>query len=349
MQLALQSIGTELLPKKPYLFFGPSNSGKKTAIKAAMQSRNVRPIVLSMHEAEQAEISQRDLFGRIGYIIYIDSIQILNKPVPGCIVCYVTLDAYALGSSDQLAAKFTLVDLGKQLHTVAGVDRELTKQPPWEQVKQICNPRSGYDSKLVVFERNPMLTQTLHNNVFGVMPKQKGRLPPASSKSALVYREQPDETVQLRVYGLEQLASTLGKLSELDRSFYVEHSGQHANLMEAMAMVSGLRLTGTEQYDWTKRTNQMRYKRPTSKQVREAGVLERYAALQPPATVVQPKTKARTAGAPSKRGLDPERGATGVSPVATAKTARAPPKCKKCNVPLKGHRCPHKAAAAKAL
>lgn len=311
MEIVKQTLSKSLRPKRPYLFYGPSNAGKKTAIKAVLQSMGVRPIVLSMDEAQTSPLNPIDLHGRIGYIVYIDSLTTL-KSDPELLIVYVTLDPYSFGSADQLQAKFTLIDLSKVLRYASGIDNELVKVPPWDLFRKLAgriNRGSDYDSKLVLIERNPMFTQTLHNNLFGITTKAKDQ-----------------DLVTIPNLQLESIANSADSLSALDRSFYIEHSGEHANLQENMAIIRNLRLNGSERLDWTKKGKQNRFntvKAKDRKLISQA--LYKFSALLPKPTTPLPN--------PDKRpGSDPT----------APKAARRPPQCKQCGVPLKGHRCPKK-------
>lgn len=313
MQLVQQTLSRGLQPSRPYLFYGPSNSGKKTILKAALQSMKIRPVVLSLDEAQSTTLNPIDLFGRIGFIVYIDSLTLLPRD-PQLIVLYVTLDPYSWSSADQLQAKFTLVDLSKVLRNANAVDNELVKVPPWELFRKLASSgRSamGYDQKLVLIERSPMFTQTLHNNVFGITHNQKNQ-----------------ELSTVPHLQVEPIANCLDKLSELDRSFYIEHSGEHANLLENMAMIRRLRLNGSERLDWTKKPKQNRFNKvDTKKRVAIDQALYKYSALLPKPELTTPDKRA---------------GSVAPSAPDKVKAPRRAPQCKLCGVPMKGHKCPKK-------
>lgn len=316
MNLVIQTLNKSLRPPKPYLFYGPSFSGKKTAIRAALESLYIRPIVLTMDEAKRAPLNPIDFRGKIGYIVYLDESLELLKKDPQLLVFYVTLDPYALGSSDQLNAKFTLVDLSRVLKARSNVDRELVKCPPWELFPQLTVRDGSYDAKLVLIEMNPMFTQTLHNNALGVT-LDKGK-----------------ERVVIPSLEVESIADTAEKLSSLDRSFYIEHSGEHTNLLESMAIVRGLRMNGSERLDWTKKPGHNRFNTVNVKDRKKIqAALFRFSALTGGALNLKTAAPKKLA----KRPANSENVASG----APAKIRRAP-QCKQCGVPLKGHKCPNK-------
>lgn len=313
MEIVRQTLIKSLHPSRPYLFYGPSSSGKKTAIANVLRSMKIRPVVYSMDEAQHAALNPIDLSGRLGYIVYLDSLEVLKKD-PKLLVLYVTLDPYSLGTSEQLNAKFTLVDLSRALRASPAVDNELIKVPPWELFKKlaISGRASSYDSKLVLVERSPMFVQSLHNNVFGVTVDPKTK----------------QDRITIPRLQVEGIASTLDRLSELDRSFYVDHSGDHANLLENMAMLRGLGLNGGEMLDWTKKAGHNRFNGVKVKDRKKIdAALYRYSALAGPA---------KAAGSIPKTTKRPP-----ANPDAPPKPRQAP-KCKQCGVPLKGHRCPNK-------
>jgi hypothetical protein len=316
MNLVFQTLSKSLHPPKPYLFYGPSFSGKKTAIKGAFESLYIRPIVLTMDEAKHAPLNPIDFRGKLGYIVYLDEKLDLLPKDSQLIVVYVTLDPYSLGTTEQLNAKFTLVDLSRFLTPRGTVDRELVRCPPWELFPQLASRNSNYDSKLVSIERNPMFTQTLHNNLFGIT-LDKGK-----------------ERIILPSLEVEVIADTLEHLSMLDRSFYVEHSGEHANLLENLAIIRGLRLNGGERLDWTKKHGHNRFNTVNVKdRKRTEAALSRFST---PASGEVLKLGTNTAPKkPSKRPADS--GATD-----TPAKPRKAPQCKQCKVPLKGHKCPNK-------
>lgn len=316
MNLVFQTLSKSLHPPKPYLFYGPSFSGKKTAIKGAFESLYIRPIVLTMYEAKRAPLNPIDFRGKIGYIVYLDEqLELLPKDSQ-LIVVYVTLDPYSLGTSEQLNSKFTLVDLSRVLKSRGTVDRELVKCPPWELFPQLAS-RGNYDSKLVLIERNPMFTQTLHNNLFGIT-LDKGK-----------------ERIVIPNLEVEPIANTLEQLSMLDRSFYIEHSGEHANVLENLAIIRGLRLNGGERLDWTKKNGHNRFNTVNAKdRKRTEAALSRFSASATGGDVVKLGTDTAPKK-PSKRPADSSGTNTPAKP-------RKAPQCKQCKVPLKGHKCPNK-------
>lgn len=317
MNVVMQTLSKSLRPPKPYLFYGPSFSGKKTAIRAALESLYIRPIVLTMDEAKRTPLNPIDFGGKIGYIVYLDeSLEVLKKDSQ-LLVFYVTLDPYALGTSDQLNARFTLVDLSRVLKSRSNVDRELVKCPPWELFPQLTVRGGSYDAKLILIEKNPMFTQTLHNNMLGAT-MDKGK-----------------ERVVLPNLEIERIAEAMEKLSSLDRSFYMEHSGEHANLNESMTIIRSLNLNGSERLDWTKKPGHNRFNTVNVKDRKKIqAALSRFSAAAGGAL------KLGTAAASkklAKRPANPDVSAPG----GPAKVRRAP-QCKQCGVPLKGHKCPNK-------
>jgi hypothetical protein len=95
MNLVMQTLNKSLRPPKPYLFYGPSFSGKKTAIRAALESLYIRPIVLTMDEAKAEP-------GKLGYIIYLEESLVCWKDHS----CWCLSEPHALGSSFHSAGAY---------------------------------------------------------------------------------------------------------------------------------------------------------------------------------------------------------------------------------------------------
>ena len=285
-----------LKPDKPYLFFGPSFSGKKTLIRQVLEQLGLRVFTYSFDEASKATLVSMDLLGPVAYLVYIDSLQILKSRASVNIV-YTTHDPYSFGKgADALKAKFTLVDLNSQLNYSKSVDEELRKHPPWEVLKQLVSSRTSYSDRLTVLEQDPMFTQILYNNLASL------------SK---------DITINSRI---------CEGLSSLDRSFYIDGSGEHANLMETMMVIRGAGLTGHERLTWQRRGLPNRFK---SQARPNKAILDKYLGTSGLKYPGDPGSKVPAAVQVRKTDSD-------------TPTVRKAPQCKKCKVPMKGHQCPYK-------
>jgi hypothetical protein len=239
MQVIRDKLRTSLRPDRPYLFFGPSQTGKKTTLARVAKELGLQPRILTSDEViVLGALPSHSIAGRNAFIIRIDSAELV-KTLPGTIVFYTCLDPYSFGASDRVNAKFTLVDLSRVLQASAvprslsngALDTDNLKKPPWVALQEMCKPNSSYDKHLEIVSANPMFCESLHNNL-----EHNGDL-----------------------FTVEEITSTL---STLDRNFYIEHSGDHLMLMECMTMIRKLRLSGHAQLNWKRAGQSHRYLRP---------------------------------------------------------------------------------------
>ena len=301
MEIVKQKLQTSLKPERPYLFFGPSQSGKKTLIARVAKEFHLQPNVITVDEAVKlGSLPSHSVMGRNAFIVRIDSMEGI-KTLPGTIVYYTCLDPYSLGTGDRLNAKYTLVDLSRILKSNPTIGQNISngrsdtdnlKKPPWIVLQELCNSRNSYDKRLEAVSANPMFCETLRNN--------------------LDHSTADKHTVSA-------IAETL---SSLDHSFYIEHSGDHTMLMECMAMVRRLKLTGREQLNWKRQGQMTRFTRGK---------------LDPDA---QYKFSLLGHETGLKKNEVKKRAPDSSVPQNTDKKPRKAPSCKRCCVPMKNHKCP---------
>lgn len=264
-------------------------------INQVLQGMGFQTIVYSFDEALETILQSYNLAGKLAYIVYADSPRVL-KVREKVLVVYTTHDPYSWKKrSNELTEKFTLVDLSQWLKCSPSVDPELQKTPPWEVLQQLANPRAPYRDRLGSIERDPMLTNVLYNNLGNISP---------------------DITAISRI---------CERLSGLDRSFYIDKSGEHTNLLESMAIIRGAGLSGQERtLRWQRQGIHNQYKKKSKS---DRTIFNAYA---------------------GKSGLKYPSSAMASLPIRQVDTPKNPsgprkaPQCKRCNVPLKGHKgqCP---------
>jgi hypothetical protein len=302
MEIIRQKLRVSLHPDRPYLFYGPSQSGKKTTIARVAKEFRLQPRIVTVDEiAKLGSLPSHSIAGRNAFIVRIDSAEVV-KTLSGTIVFYTCQDPYSFGASDRINAKFTLVDLSKVLHSspklliANGVtDTDNLKKAPWDCLPELCNRTNSYDKRLEIVSANPMLIEGLLNNF--------------------------EHTSDIDV-----LCDITARLSSLDRQFYIEHSGDHLMLMECLTIIRKLRLTGTrgENLNWKRQGQPLRYIRGKP----DPNVEYKF-------SILGHETKLRKLEA-KKRESDP------AAVDNTVKRPRKAPQCKQCGVPLKGHTCPKK-------
>jgi hypothetical protein len=236
MEIVRQKLRTSLNPDRPYLFYGPSQSGKKTIIARVAKEFKLHPRILTTDEiAGLGSLPSHSIVGRNAFIVRIDSAEVV-KTLSGTIVFYTCQDPYNFGASDRINAKFTLVDLSKVLQSnpkpliANGVtDTDNKKKAPWDCLKELCKTNL-YDKRLEIVSANPMLIEGLLNN--------------------LEYTSD-----------IDIISGITERLSTLDRQFYIEHSGDHLMLMECLTIARRLRLTGDQNLNWKRQGQSLRYTR----------------------------------------------------------------------------------------
>ena len=292
--------------RRPFLFFGPSCSGKTRMLSGLLQGNGFQ-VLCGEPSDFPFPLQHRTCSGkRAAYIVKLHSLQRLPMVAApsSTVILYTSVDPYAFATAAELNAKFQLVDLSKQLYhrdcaahgswlSNSSIDLTSMRKPPWAVLSELCSTSLPYSDKVDVVEANAHFPQTLRNN-----------LDLAPSKEAA--------------------AALCEKLSELDLLGYMDQTAAHGATMESLALIEGLRLSSYSRLNWKKQQNQSPYPHKPN-----TAYLSQYSVLNNPLF----KTK------PAARRTPP----ADVDDNAPKRVRRAP-QCKACNVPLKGHRCPHKAA-----
>jgi hypothetical protein len=195
----------------PYLFYGPSHSGKATAIASALSKLGYQVKQLQKKEFE-LRLQSNTLLGRTAYITKISNLRQELDAQPGTLIVYCCVDPYAFGTAEQLRSRFTLVDLGKQLKTYefdrcVGGQRDPPRQAPWTALQWLRHAKS-YSEQLATVERSPELSNILYRNV---------------------------ECCE----NIDQWAAAMEKFSLYDANFpsYIDHSAAHRTTLECAALL----------------------------------------------------------------------------------------------------------------
>jgi hypothetical protein len=299
METVREKLTASLRPNKPYLFYGPSQSGKKTIIVKVAKELHLTPTILTIDEANKlGSLPSHCITGRNAFIIRIDSAELV-KTLPGTLVFYTCIDPYSFGTADRVNAKFTLVDLTRILKSYPNSGRSIAngtsdtdnmKKPPWTVLQELCNPRNSYDKRLETVSTNPMFCESLLNNFDFLLNDPR-------------------------------VSAITGGLSDLDRSFYIEHSGDHTMLMECMTVIRELKLTGREQLNWRRQGQPIRFMRGKL----DPNALYKFSLLGHETGLKKTDVKKRALEVPNTEN--------------SVKKVRKAPMCKQCNVLLKGHKC----------
>lgn len=297
-----QRLRVELRPQKPYLFFGPSFTGKKTVVRSALEENGFRVLTYSFDEIKKVKLYAADLMGPIAYLVYLDKFQILETP-SDVLVIYTTQNPYLWKcKTSQLESRFTLVDLSSELRTSPSVDEELIHRPPWEMLQQLAARSDNYTRRLDLVERDRNSLQTLHNNL-------------------AVIANNTDTASRI-----------CESLSSLDYKLYIDGSDEHTKLWGIMSIIRESGLSGNERLNWRDRGLPSRFQTPRP-QV-DKTVLDKFnntAGLHYPGDADgQTGTQLLDAVGEIRKTTQP------------GHAHRKAPTCRRCQVPTKGHSCPFK-------
>ena len=336
--------------RKPLLIMGPTHSGKTTLVKAALEKMNYKVLVGSAFELLQNRpfLTSNSIFGKTAYIVKMTSLEKLPTQSLKTLVIYVCIDPYLYGTSDTINGKFQLVDTKKYLTTLTNfgsrfsveypesnprhsvliddVDtRNLSvrRRPPWEVLASLTSYQSTYTSRHREIELMPNFVDSLFRNM-------------DLASNVFVFSFISD------------------KLSDMDSFPYIDGSSLHEATIDSCWMVGGLQLKGNEQLNWKgdgrspflgKKTRLRLIERnrllnvpnilnPSSKQLVYVSASEKAAGV----------TKKHLLTKPVLLTTSKHQQKIPAQPLSAPKKARAAPFCKKCNVLLKGHKCPFKSA-----
>ena len=297
-----QRLRVELRPQKPYLFFGPSFTGKKTMIQSALEEHGFRVLTHSFDEIKKTKLYAADLLGPIAYLVYLDKFQLLEASAD-CLVIYTTQNPYLWKcKSGQLESSFTLVDLSSELRTVLSVDEELVQCPPWEMLQQLATQSLDYNRRLDMVERGRDSLQILVNNLAVIATN------------------------------MDVASRICESLSSLDYELYIDGSDEHTKLWAITSIIRESGLSGNERLNWRDRALPSRFQNQRP-QVDKTSLdkFNNTAGLHYPGDADgQSKPQLLDTVGEIRKTSQPSHG------------QRKAPTCRRCQVPTKGHSCPFK-------
>lgn len=286
-------------PRRPFLFYAPSCSGKTRLLTSMLQSRGFQVLCGEPSDFPFPLQSTTCTGHNTAYIVKLQSLQRLpTVAAPShTVVLYTSVDPYNFASAAELNAKFQLVDLGKRLPqqhcssswlSNSSIDLTSLRKPPWAVLSELCSNTRPYADKVDIVEANAHFPQTLRNNI---------ELAPSKEAAAVL----------------------CDKLSELDLLGYVDQTAAHSTTMESMALIEGLCLTPYSRLNWKKaqHSTALYPQKPSTAYLSQFNVLN------------NPLFKAK----PAARRTPPAEGDV----ASAAKRPRRAPQCKRCQKPMKGH------------
>jgi hypothetical protein len=312
MDLVKQVLETDPAGKPP-LFYGRAHTGKTTLITSALRELGYHVISVQRHDMlASTRLQGNTHFGRTAYVVKIDSLGELVDALPGTRVAYCCIDPYSFAKADQLSARFRLVDLSKQLGNVRRLH-----PGSWLSVGSLDEDSIRKPPWIALKSlTEPATNYASRMAVVEANPQLLGML----------YRN-----IDKGSDAIDDCVAVAEQLSLLDHfPSYIDHSAAHSDTLQCLALVRGLGL-GRQQLNWRSDGTSLYGKHKAGR----AAAAEHFSALDPekqsdnknklqPAVVEKRKAAAPSATAPTKR-------------------QRSAPQCKACGVPLKGHRCPHRA------
>lgn len=230
MNIIRERLRVELRPQKPYLFFGPSASGKKTCIRQCLEAKDFIVVCYTQEEARGLPLQPASLRGAMAYIVSLDSAEVLKRH-PRSVIIYTAQDPYSWNRrAEELKAAYTLVNLNGELNSANKVEATQVKEDPWERLETLANVSTSIQHRLDLLDSDPMIVQVLHNNMAQLVPNIDG------------YSRISDQ------------------LSALDHSFYIDETGLYPSLLEMTAILRGSNLRRGTYMNWTRAGLSNRFK-----------------------------------------------------------------------------------------